>query len=307
MRESRQVARQAGGVPVYAYDVVPGEPAVTVARMGPGTPGWPPGPGHAHAHDFLVLAWFERGGGTMRLGARDWQIAAGDVYVVAPGEVVGVGEEAPGLDNVEGWAVSFTAEALGSRPGAFLSWRAHPLLFAFVRGVAEGASRLSVPPADRPGWSRRFEALDRELRQRRDGYQEAALAHLRLLLVDVARLAGDIVADLRLNDEPLLAEVFDVIEARYAEPISLRDVARAVRLTPGYLTTLVRERTGRTVQAWLTERRMGQARRLLVETDLAVEEVAERVGFADPGYFIRTFRRAHGITPRRWRLAGRPA
>jgi AraC family transcriptional activator of pobA len=60
------------------------------------------------------------------------------------------------------------------------------------------------------------------------------------------------------------------------------------------------------VQQWIAERRMAQARRVLVETDLGVEEVGRRVGYDDPGYFVRSFRRTHGITPRGWRRAGRP-
>jgi hypothetical protein len=74
-------------------------------------------------------------------------------------------------------------------------------------------------------------ALDLELRQRHDGYREAALAHLTLLLVDVSRLAVDVVGDLRLNNEPLLAEVFGFIEERYSERVSLKEVARAVSLS----------------------------------------------------------------------------
>jgi AraC-like DNA-binding protein len=132
------------------------------------------------------------------------------------------------------------------------------------------------------------------------------MAHLTLLLVDVARLASDVVGDLRFNDEPLLAEVFGFIEERYCEPISLRDVARAVSLTPGHLTTVVRRKTGRTVQEWIAERRMAEARRLLVETGLTVEEVGQQAGYSDPGYFARLFRRAHGVTPVGWRRAGRP-
>jgi AraC-like DNA-binding protein len=154
-------------------------------------------------------------------------------------------------------------------------------------------------------WTARFSALDQELRERRDGYPEAVLGHLTLLLVDVARLAADVVGDLRLQDEPLLAEVFDVIEERFHEPISLRDVASAVSLSPGHLTTVVRRKTGRTVQEWIAERRLAQARRLLVETDLAVEEVGGRVGYVDPSYFVRVFRRAHDVTPLAWRRAGR--
>ena len=262
--------------------------------------------GHAHSHDFLALAYFERGGGSMWLGDREWQIEAGDVYLIAPGEVVGTGD-ASGLEAAEGWGVFFPPEVLGSQaPGAFLSWRAHPLLFPFVRGAAGGAQRLKVPPAERSSWSERFLALDLELRQKQDGYREAVLAHLTLLLVGVSRLAADVVGDLRLKDETLLAEVFGFIEERYGEPISLRDVARAVSLSRGHLTTVVRRKTGRTVQEWITERRMAEARRLLVETDLPVEEVGRRVGYVDAGYFVRTFRRAHGATPLAWRRAGRP-
>src|SRR5829696_701410 len=133
--------------------------------------GLPPG-AHSYAHDFLVLAYFERGSGSMWLGDREWQVEAGDVYVIAPGEVVRAGEGS-GLEEAEGWGVFFPPEVLGPQaPGAFLSWRAHPLLFPFVRGAAGGAQRLKVPPADRPSWSERLSTLDLELRQRRDGYRE---------------------------------------------------------------------------------------------------------------------------------------
>src|SRR5919199_1240095 len=264
-------------------------------------------PGHAHSHDFLVLAYFERGGGSVWWGGREWPVEAGDAYVIAPGEVVGAGDHADGLAGAEGWTVFFPAEVLGPRaPGAFLSWRAHPLLFPFVRGESGGAQRLKVPSGEWTSWSERFSALDVELRQRRDGYREAVLAHLTLLLVEVSRLAADIVGDLRVKDEPLLAEVFSFIEERYHERVSLKDVARAVSLSPGHLTTVVRRKTGRTVVEWIAERRMAQARRLLVETDLAVEEVGHRVGYNDPTYFVRSFRRAHGTTPLGWRRAGRP-
>jgi AraC family transcriptional regulator, transcriptional activator of pobA len=303
---TRMRGKRGDGPPVYTYEAVPGVPSVSTMRLGRVFwPGVLP-QAHSHAHDFLVLAYFERGGGSMWLGNREWRVEAGDAYVIAPGEVVGVGD-AGGLEEAEGWGVFFPPEVLGPQtPGAFLSWRTNPLLFPFVRGAAGGAQHLKVPPAERPSWTERFLALDLELSQRHDGYQEAVLAHLTLLLVDVSRLAADVVSDLRLKDEPLLAEVFGFIEDRYHEPISLKDVARAVSLSPGHLTTVVRRKTGRTVLEWITERRMAEARRLLVETDLAVEEVGRRVGYGDPGYFVRSFRSTHGATPLGWRRAGRP-
>jgi AraC-like DNA-binding protein len=80
-------------------------------------------------------------------------------------------------------------------------------------------------------------------------------------------------------------------------------VADAVAVTPAHLTTTVRRKSGRTVQQWLTERRMIEARRLLAESTLSVAAIAGRVGFTDPGYFTRVFRRDHGLSPQAWRQA----
>jgi AraC family transcriptional activator of pobA len=298
---TRMLGSQETGPSVYTYEPVPGMPPVSTLRLSRGSSGGLPS--GAHSHDFLVLNYFERDGGSMWLGDRQWQVGAGDVYLIAPGEIA----DPSGLEETEGWAVFFLPEVLGPQtPGAFLSWRTHPLLFPFVRGAAGGAGRLKVPSEDRPSWSERLLALDLELRQRQDGYREAVLAHLTLLLVGLSRLAADVVGDLRLKDETLLAEVFGFIEERYRERISLKDVARAVSLSRGHLTTVVRRKTGRTVQEWISERRMAEARRLLVETDLSVEEVGRRVGYGESGYFVRSFRRTHGSTPLGWRRAGRP-
>jgi AraC-like DNA-binding protein len=292
-------------VPVYGYRRVPGVPPIGVVRVRDGHLRPDVAPPHPHAHDFLVLVYVERGGGRVRLDDREWRVEAGDVLLVAPGEVVTFVE--PELHAADGWAVYFPADVMEPGDlGAFLSWRAHPLLFPFVRGVAGGAQRLHVPPVQRPALVEHIVAVDREVRERRDGCNEAAIAHLTLLLVAVSRLAADLSDGLVLRDEPQLAAVFDAIEAGFRGPLSLSDVAAAVGLTPGHLTTVVGRKTGRTVQQWITERRMVEARRLLAETELTVEAVGTRVGYRDPGYFARRFRRAHGASPLEWRRAGAP-
>ncbi|SDH52600.1 AraC-type DNA-binding protein [Lentzea fradiae] len=254
-----------------------------------------------HSHDFPGIAYFAADGGIVRIGKEPRRVEAGDLFVLAPGDVVGRSEH-DDLADAQGWGVFFTADALGpDTPGAHLAWRTHPLLFPFVRGKAVGALRLKVPPGQRDEWTRRIHALEDELRHRREGYREAVSAHLVLVLVGVSRLAADVVGDLRENAEPLLAEVFDVIERRYPEPLSLREVAAAVSLSPGHLTSTVRRRTGRTVQEWITERRMVQARRLLAVTELTVSDIGRQVGFPDAGYFARTFGKLHGMSPTAWR------
>ena len=287
--------------PVYAMVPAPGELALAVWRLGHGDT--VTARAGTHAHDFPLMAYSESSSGPLSSDSPSFSLAAGDLLVVAPGTVMGPFDPThPG--HASGWAVSFTAEVLGPDvPGSSFAWRTHPLLFPFVRGQATGVLRRSVAPEDRAEWSRRFEALARELAERRDGYREAAIAHLTLLLVAASRLATDVVDDLRVNQEPLLADVFEVIEWRYAEPLSLQDVARAVSLSPGHLTTTVRRRTGRTVQDWITDRRMVEARRLLAGSTFTMAEIGRRVGYADAGYFARVFRRVHGVTPTDWRDA----
>lgn len=274
------------GVPVMAYATAPEVPPVAVVRFGSGDR---PGQGQRHIHEFPVLVFFER--------AEDRT-----AYLLAPGAEV----DPELLDPDEiGVCVFFEPTAVGGDGPA--SWRTHPLLLPFLHGTPGGLLRLHVPAGRQPVWSATIAALETELAERAEGYRQAALAYLTLLLVDVARLATDVVGELRRSNETLLAEVFDVIEQRFGQPLSLREVAGAVGVTPGHLTTVVRRRTGRTVVDWITERRMTEARALLRTTDLPVADIARRVGLPDPGYFARVFRQANGISPRAWRQTDRPA
>jgi YesN/AraC family two-component response regulator len=102
---------------------------------------------------------------------------------------------------------------------------------------------------------------------------------------------------------PKLSCVFRFIESHYHQSIGLSDVAQAVGYSPAYLTNLVQAQTGRTVKRWIIERRMVQARTLLVTTSQSVRQVAESVGYSDTSYFVRQFRQMHGASPHAWRSA----
>lgn len=98
-----------------------------------------------------------------------------------------------------------------------------------------------------------------------------------------------------------MSDVFHFIEANYHRPIALGDVAQAVGYSPAYLTNLVRQQTGKSVHRWIIERRMAQARCLLVETKQAVNQIATAVGYQDACNFSRYFRLLHGNSPQAWR------
>ena len=192
----------------------PGAPRVCIEWLDRNDEMAHPGP---HGHRFLALAYFERGGGLQRVGSREWEVREGDLFVIAPGETHDVG----GLGDAEGWLVEFSADAVESdgATSALLSWHANPLLSPFVRSSGAEVARFEVPKEDRPEWSRRLRRVASELRTKDSGYREAVGAHLALILVDVARLARDVVEGLRVREQPALAGVFRFIEEHYAEPI----------------------------------------------------------------------------------------
>lgn len=279
MNYSARLARQRGGVQVYEYPIDSHMPPVMLARVGQERLSE-----QGQIHNFPAL-WCDR--------------ATGVVYVVAMGATIGPGQ----VDSTDDGVVVFFDPAAFGDEGAspWLTWRSHPLLCLFLHEQHGGLLRLQVPTAGRSSFDATLESMKSELVARDEGYREAVLAHLTLLLTDLARLARDVVGKLRHGGEPLLAEVFKMIDRRYTEPLSLSDVARHVAVSPGYLTTLVRRRTGRTVLDWITERRMGEARRLLTDTRLSIGDVADRVGVPDAAYFTRLFHQAHGASPSNWR------
>lgn len=252
-----------------------------------------------HGHRFFTLNCFDEGRGTLRFTRGELQVAPGVVGLELPGELY----DASGLLRMRGWVVEFTEELLdeGALP-ATLPLRGMPWLGFAVRPWGTPLF-ARIPPADRPGWDARLARLARELDERRMGSREAARALLHVALIDLLRLLAPDARPIRVP--ALVAEVFAVIERRYAEPISLAAVARAVGRSGSHVTAAVRRETGMTVLEWITERRLAEARRRLSATDEDVAVVAERVGYDDSSYFTRLFRRAHGLTPRAFRAANR--
>ena len=107
--------------------------------------------------------------------------------------------------------------------------------------------------------------------------------------------------DLSSPSGKVLSEVFRFIKTNFNQPISLRDVAGAVGYSPAYLTDLVRRQTGQSVNNWILEFRLAEARRLLTVTECSIQQIARASGYQSANYFFRQFRRAHGITPQAWR------
>jgi transcriptional regulator GlxA family with amidase domain len=94
---------------------------------------------------------------------------------------------------------------------------------------------------------------------------------------------------------------------RLAEPLDVAAMARHAAVSPRTFARRFREEMGTTPLQWLLSRRVIEARRLLEETDLPVEEIAWRSGFGTAASLRDHFRRATETTPMAYRRSFRPA
>lgn len=90
----------------------------------------------------------------------------------------------------------------------------------------------------------------------------------------------------------------DYINAHYAEPIGLEQIADLLNIDKAHCCRLFKQAVGMPFLQYLHRLRVYHAERLLSETDCSVSEIADRVGFCSAAYFAETFKKIHAHSPR---------
>ncbi|MGZ7443972.1 response regulator [Paenibacillus sp. TH7-28] len=92
------------------------------------------------------------------------------------------------------------------------------------------------------------------------------------------------------------------IAEHYNQPAELSQLARMVYLTPSYLSKLFKHETGMTITDYLIEVRIKKAKLLLRKSnELKIHEIGCEVGYPDPAYFNKLFKRIVGVTPNEYK------
>lgn len=94
-----------------------------------------------------------------------------------------------------------------------------------------------------------------------------------------------------------LVKAIDFIAERYADQLQLSDAADAAQVSSAYLSRLFTEHLQTTFIDYLTELRVEKAEKLIRTTRMNIKEVASAVGYRDPNYFGKIFRKATGLPP----------
>lgn len=106
----------------------------------------------------------------------------------------------------------------------------------------------------------------------------------------------------RALDAVKLKQVQDYIEEHLAEDMAIEDMAALVPMNQFHFARAFKAAMGETPHKYLIQRRMERAKVLLTVTQLAIAEVAYRVGFSNQSHFTTHFRKATGVTPKDYRL-----
>lgn len=99
----------------------------------------------------------------------------------------------------------------------------------------------------------------------------------------------------------------DLADARYFEPLTVADLARAAGLSPAHFSREFRRTFGEAPHQYLLTRRLERAAALLRNTDRTVTEICFAVGLTSVGSFITSFGRIYGVAPLAYRAAFPPA
>ncbi len=247
------------------------------------------GPGDrpfAEQHDRLSVSYVRRGSFTYWSRGRRHELVAGSVLVGCAGdEFLCAHDHAAGGDEC-------------------LSFHLAPELVDGLRG-SRGTWRSGAvsPRADLMVLGERAQAAA-------DGRSDVGLDEAAMLLAARVRdtLAGGVAAPVAASerDRRRAIEAARWIDVHSAGPVTLDAAARAAGLSPFHFLRLFRSVLGVTPHQYLVGARLRHAARRLTGGATSITDVALDVGFGDLSNFVRTFRRAAGVSPGRFRRV-RPA
>jgi len=209
-----------------------------------------------------------------------------------------------------------TGDALIFRPGIMHNWHVEPdtlcrTFMVFFDPIQEGAfhevqERLSQEPL--PGHWRltvdQAETAPLLAAIRRECEASASLGTAvvyGLVMATMAACTRSLAPGSGAGSEGSLPAAvlaaLQFIEERFAEPISVSDIARHAALSAGRLTELFRSHVGTSPLSYLNNHRIDKAKILLLYSPLKLAEVAAQTGFNSLPYFCRRFNQATGVTP----------
>lgn len=242
-----------------------------------------------HYHHFFQVSLF-CGGGRLMHDFRETAIEGAALFFLSPGEVHTMHPD----EGTDGWVISFTPEFFGVE-----STRLFELPFFYATG---GRPWIGLDEGQCGSFQELFSEVQTEFDRAEPGASEVIRALLRILFVRAARLYDMVGAgDSSSRGNALVRDFHQLVERHFRDWQTLEPYARELAISVNHLNDVIRETTGTPAGEHIRARRLLDAKRLLLHSEWSVSEIGYHLGFKDPSYFSRFFRRYASTTPAEFR------
>ncbi len=234
-----------------------------------------------HRKDYYFFVFVKQGASRHWIDMTPYTLKPDTFYFTIP-QQVHLKEEAKPLTCT---SISFTEEFLAMQENQLL--KQLPVIQNLHNGHELNLSADNVVFIDDI-----LEKIYAEYHSKYNWQQSMLMAYLQVLLIYVSRLYQKKFSNSELfTDRLFLKKYLSKIDESYAELHEVADYADMLNISAGHLSELVKEQSGKPAIAHIHERLILEAKRLLFHKNHSVKEIAFQLGFEDPSYFNRFFKR----------------
>jgi AraC family transcriptional activator of pobA len=244
-----------------------------------------------HRHDFYHLFWVESGNGTFVSDGQSYPVTRGSLIFVPPGQV----HAWKWNDTLKGYVLCF-------EPASLFSGNDRP--YRLLHDLAQ----ISVTTKDRATFQiagstyQILRAAFKNLADESSGNAEFRGDMLRsqvtALLIRLHRLCLSTPSvEVQGYSTHLTNRFLLLLEKEEGKLQRTSFYTSALSVSARVLVDAVLAETGKSPSAWIRDRTLLEARRLLTYTDLTISEIAYRLAFRNVSYFVRFYRRSAGVAP----------
>jgi AraC family transcriptional regulator, transcriptional activator of pobA len=244
-----------------------------------------------HRHDFYHLFWIESGNGTFVSDGRSYPLTRGSLIFVSPGQV----HAWKCNDTLKGYVLCFEPASLFSGND-----RPYRLLHDLAQFSATTKDRATFQVAGSTYRILRvaFKNLADEFHGSAEFRCDMVRSQITALLIRLHRLCLSTPSiEVQGYSTQLTNRFLSLLEKEAGKLQRTRYYTSALSVSPRVLVDAVLAETGKSPSAWIRDRTLLEARRLLIYTDLTISEIAYRLNFRNVSYFVRFYRRLAGVPP----------
>lgn len=247
----------------------------------------------AHKHSFFHLVFFTEGEGEQYIDFKKFPIKPGLIYFMVPGQVHHWKFNTP----ADGYIINFASDYFQS---IFLDAN-YLSRFGFFSGQLT-AQIIQLPLTTQQKISSIFEEILKEGLTPIPENDDLVKILLIQLFIAVGRYQNKIEPKISSSYNHILIKNFkDLIEANYKELKLPKDYASLLYITPNHLNAVCNDFLQVSAGNLIRNRILLEAKRLLINLDLRIGEIADELNFTDQSYFIKFFKKYEGITPEKFR------